>query len=416
MKRTKLIGQGGYGCVFKPSIPCDITKDSDPKLVSKLLTDENAHLEMIELDRINEIDSEYKYHIKAEEICKYNPEYNKYVKNLEQCNVVQKNGLDELSLLQYKNGGISLYDFLQKKTNYLKNKYEVISMIQNLENLFFGLKEMNINGYGHFDIKTPNIVIDPDTFKMNYIDFGLASDYSKVFEKLTNPDYNVDNSIFLNFYYVYPFEVVLLLKKTLLGFNKNMNFSIEVMKKNFNESKYENLIKRLDNFYYNKIKYYPFQSILINGSKSQIIFKNFIFKNFIMYDNYEEIFTKIISKIDTFSFGITLIHILNFITKSIDENNIKFKNELEFTSIKKTIYFLIMTMVKSNNEKRINAVNAYNYFKNNILSKLLVLEKNEKFILRETGTDLEPERKSIFGYITSIFNGQGAAAGAGNFV
>ena len=64
---------------------------------------------------------------------------------------------------------MELHFFLQNvKLNSIDQKYK---LLLGLEPLFIGLKQMYLNKFSHFDIKTLNTVINPESYQMKYIDF-----------------------------------------------------------------------------------------------------------------------------------------------------------------------------------------------------------------------------------------------------
>lgn len=407
---NRLIGQGAYGCAFKPNIPCRGEKLPKHGIISKLVHDSEAINEVNELKIINKIDPDNLYHLQPLNVCKYQTKYDDTIKDLKDCNITKKYTSDKLSIIQYKDGGLSLQVFLSKYHEHITNKNEVLLMIKTLHNMFIGLNDMSKINYGHFDIKTPNIVIDPNGFKMFFIDFGLARKFTQIYKNNINPDISKTQNLFLRNYYVYPLESVLLHKETFEYAKHNTEQFILDLSVQYKSNSF---LQEMDNFYFYIAGYYPYKSILNNKSSS---YKNII--NLINNFSYEDVFTLLIEKIDIFSFGLVMFHIIFFIKKCVNLNKITFKNPLEFEGILETILFLAKSMSNPNNIKRLNTVESLNFFEKQILPKISKLEKNEQFVI---STQIrQPERTTntntnIFGYISNIFRGN-AAAGAGNSV
>jgi hypothetical protein len=74
-KGGKLIGQGSYGCVFRPMIPCEGKTIREKGKVSKVLHMTEAYKELEETKKIDKIDPKGIYHFVAPEMCKINKKY-----------------------------------------------------------------------------------------------------------------------------------------------------------------------------------------------------------------------------------------------------------------------------------------------------------------------------------------------------
>jgi serine/threonine protein kinase len=201
MKGGDLVAQGGFGCVFRPNLPCPGEKTRTPKTISKVLAIHDAHKELGETANIDKIDPTFKYHLPTPNLCGYQP-INDYEPGMENCRIRQKVHPDRLALLQYKDGGLSLDKF--NETHAIDTVDKLKTFWREFYALFVGLDEMSQMQYTHSDIKAENIVIDPQTYNINFIDFGLASYYSQVID---DPRLQ---SKYESGYFVYPFEAVLL--------------------------------------------------------------------------------------------------------------------------------------------------------------------------------------------------------------
>ena len=64
MSKSKKIGEGSFGCVFKPSIKCKNNEiEYDINNISKLMIDNEADHEMLKYKEIQKIDKEQKFHL-----------------------------------------------------------------------------------------------------------------------------------------------------------------------------------------------------------------------------------------------------------------------------------------------------------------------------------------------------------------
>lgn len=71
----KLIGQGSYGCVFRPMIPCKGSNKRIPGKVSKFLNKNEANDEIKENTILDKIDKENIFHFKTPKKCDFNMKY-----------------------------------------------------------------------------------------------------------------------------------------------------------------------------------------------------------------------------------------------------------------------------------------------------------------------------------------------------
>ena len=127
-KKAKLIAQGTYGCVYKPSLKCvndNMENNEYLGKVSKLMTLENAEDELTEIKKISKIDPEFKYHLRPPSICSTDIKTMLKSKNISKCslqkarfeNFYKKNNkYNEPTLLLMENGGVDLSMMLKNST------------------------------------------------------------------------------------------------------------------------------------------------------------------------------------------------------------------------------------------------------------------------------------------------------------
>lgn len=182
-KGGNVIGRGGYGCVFMPSLKCKDKKHRDKNKVSKLM-------------KIKYVENEYKEIKKFKEILKKVPNYKKYYilddidyckpdklteKDLdnfnETCVPLLKMGITKetvndnlykLYSLNIPNGGIPVDKYITKMSLRIEN---INSFLVGL--LTNGILPMNKLDVYHNDIKESNILIDlHDNCRL--IDWGIS--------------------------------------------------------------------------------------------------------------------------------------------------------------------------------------------------------------------------------------------------
>ena len=171
------VGEGTYGCVYKPSLKCKEKKNAMfyKNKVSKATDYNNAKNEINEQSKIDNIDKSYTYHLHPPELCSAKPN------SIKNCNI--KKTPDTLLILE--DGGLNLKDFIDKvidsKKFTIKNKKKMIYdfWIDSYKLIEF-LSDLIKNNTFHNDLKPHNILFNTKTNKLNIIDFGLMDSYVNV--------------------------------------------------------------------------------------------------------------------------------------------------------------------------------------------------------------------------------------------
>lgn len=218
-KGGEKIGEGGFGCVVKPSIPCKLGQKSNNKYVSKIILNNKPYDYEKELEKLNyvkEIDKNNKYCISYIDECELDIDILKkrqikdiikvnyidlkrdstqftltdsnvssYLSNNEKRQIKKDYCLiDPLQPYKYRNqiqvyGGENIKPILKninnkylKKYNYIKKNYKSIC-----KHLIDGLKLMHKNEFVHRDIKLENMIYTKENNQhlFKYIDFGLSN-------------------------------------------------------------------------------------------------------------------------------------------------------------------------------------------------------------------------------------------------
>ena len=181
------IAAGGFGCIFLPPLKCKGEARSTGKVVSKLLTTRNAEKEFNEAKEIQNLlkkelgEQLYtQYFIFPEKKCEADVlskedliNFNEKCKNLTRNDINVNNinsNLSEVRILELTNGGSDLDNII----NTMKTQTEFMKFNDSLINLLTeAIVPMNHIGILHFDLKSPNILIDDD-YQMRLIDWGLS--------------------------------------------------------------------------------------------------------------------------------------------------------------------------------------------------------------------------------------------------
>lgn len=185
----KIIGEGTYGCVTKPSLKCDTPQDYTDR-VSKLMTKRDAEDELNEIEKIINIPNIDKYILRLPKIC--SPLGSKqFYDTLKKCksNSVQraaKKDAKHFRLLLLDNGGVDLYKFIHKDIYKTLNTNDVNIFLTSILQLFEGVAFFRNNDIIHHDIKLPNIVYNVKNSKIKFIDFGIMINKSEFIQSSTS--------------------------------------------------------------------------------------------------------------------------------------------------------------------------------------------------------------------------------------
>lgn len=199
MSKSTLIGEGTYGCVYRPAIKCEnATNTGIDKKVSKVMRTAEANLEYSEYDQIGNADPQQKYYLGKPQMCSMSEA--DYKANVEQsgCRILTPNSTyTDYTMLQYEDGGTDLETFAigYLKTFLAPDKQKQTDLFWlNAHSLFMGLKMFAENDILHDDVKPQNIVLKYDlakgTVRFNYIDFGLmktrSAELARVLQRAKN--------------------------------------------------------------------------------------------------------------------------------------------------------------------------------------------------------------------------------------
>lgn len=318
----KVIGEGSYGCVQQPSIPCESLPTPDFKYddyVSKLMKGKDAQKELSEFIVIGNYDTNNEYHLGTPILCK--PELTKdVIDDIEKCKYFKKTDIvdnpDKFSLLLLKYGGPDLAAFCKDHIkNFLKtdknNKSDHFWL--EVQHLIKGLKFFRDNNIVHHDIKPQNILFNLDNGKLMFIDFGLMNTASNIVEKSKTGTNNL-----AVFHWSYPFETGFMSRR-IYDYYKNTPKSMSTFRNalvkmiiNGQPNVYGIPLKRPDSFQLLFSYINPKGKQATNSAQFAHI--NDFFKGFESYaknHTYDEFLEHTAKSIDVFGLGFSLQFILN---------------------------------------------------------------------------------------------------------
>lgn len=202
----RLLGEGGFGCVFQPEIPCvkDIVHLSKKKhhirQVSKIFTvNDSVQIENAFSKMLYSWDKEGKFFVVPTKLCKTTlPEIRKN-SAADLCESLQRVRTRYVSQIVMPYAGEDLLNYLEGHIRTYSTKFSLATWIKLLNNVFIGLQIMHQQGYIHLDIKLDNIIYDGTRARIS--DFGLSTRRQKVYSNNLQ-DLSID-------YLPYPFEIIL---------------------------------------------------------------------------------------------------------------------------------------------------------------------------------------------------------------
>jgi serine/threonine protein kinase len=326
---TKIIGQGSYGCVYKPSLHCDDISKKDfnyTDYISKFMKTNNAIQELEQYLIIGKLDKNDEYHLGRPVLCK--PDVSDLKHNLANCEAINLTDFsenpDNYSLLLSKYGGKDLhYFFRYSLSSFLsRNKQmKVDKILIQIHNLIMGLQFFKQHGLVHYDIKPQNILFNSKQMEMRYIDFGLMTFKNKII----NESKNSDNWLGI-YHWSYPFDCGMM-NQTSFTHYKNLSTSEKQTFKNKFAEIIINETQPLHNDHisikspagFKVVFTYLNPSYKIPDKTTQYSYVDEFFNglNDMIEDgkSYEHILNKIIDSIDIYSLGFTLQFIVNSLFK-----------------------------------------------------------------------------------------------------
>jgi len=226
-KKRQIIGEGAYGCVFKPSLQCAKKPSANfnyNDYVSKFMKNKNAEIELKEFVFIGKIDPTNEYHLGDPIMCEPDFYDTELINDIKHCRNINKNDFlnneikDNYSLLLIKYGGPDLKDLCMNHIiKYISTNKEnnTNNFWLEVHHLIKGLKFFKDNGIVHNDIKPQNILFNLETGKMKYIDFGLMRTKNEI---ITSSKKNKNNAGV--FHWSYPFECAYMNKSRFVDYKE----------------------------------------------------------------------------------------------------------------------------------------------------------------------------------------------------
>jgi serine/threonine protein kinase len=318
-----VVGEGGYGCVHKPSLECEtmpIPGFDYNDYVSKLMTSKNASTELKEFVTIGRVDPKNEYHLGKPILCK--PKLDDEFKHaVAKCNKLSTNGAvtsnpNRFSLLILKDGGVDLQSLCDKKlTKYLETNKEkkTDQFWLEVHHLIKGLLFFKKNNIVHNDIKPQNILFNLEDGSMKYIDFGIMRSKEEIIKTSAT-----NNNGFGIFSWSFPLDCGFMEKNKFDEYaesKKKHLMKMELMAMIINGSKVNRYKFPLNRPRAFKILFtYLNPENVVPDETTQIGYIKSFFDGFnalIEKNNYYQILERITDSIDVYGLGFSLQYIAN---------------------------------------------------------------------------------------------------------
>lgn len=329
-EQAKVVGEGAYGCIHKPSLHC---KTGSKKIksysgkVSKILTAKHADKELAEYDIIANIDKNNAYYLgKPVECAPEKSDYNETA--IAKCKYKKRimDDFDHSKLLIMNDGGLNLEKFAEKiKRAYHENKKAGGEIMETFwlefHRVFLGIKSFLDHGIMHYDMKPQNIVYNEQTHRMNLIDFGLTRTVDSVIQSSTTSTNGMGH-----YHWSFPFETNFHNKSNyeiMAGWNKDEknNYYSRMLNHIASDSTDDNTLA-FRNFFSHTLDSHPRRDALFE-KYMQAFYENLVE---IKIENYDAFLKKSLETFDGYGTAIAIAVVVGLTRKFIPN---KFAKELD---------------------------------------------------------------------------------------
>lgn len=368
----KVISEGAYGCVFRPSINCNGKQNKNNKYVSKIQVYDDTAINEIEISKkINKyVNRKDLMFAPIESACDVN--INKIKDSTkEECNILKKKRKRYVNMRIRFVDKLIFFEYMKQESN--KNILNIF--LDNFNYLMLSISKLIENNIIHMDLKGNNILVDTKKNIPIIIDFGLSIDFNKLtgldnaMEAITKnreksistfiSGMNINNSYLNKCFYVYGPDYYVWCPEI-----HYINYLVNV-----NDSPNKDEIKQICNSIIDGIV------VLKRLYNDEFINK----MKLVLYNYYERFYKKprdecILDLLqyantwDTYSLSMIFLRILSYIISNIEnlEDKYRIKNNGEFI---KSFSKILLYNIHPNPSKRytiennIDKINEYIYYK-----------------------------------------------------
>jgi len=179
---SEVIGEGAFGCVVQPTLPCNTphidSKKHPEKYLSKIMLKETAKKEIREFELLSQIPKIHQYIVPKPHLCKpkETPAFHRTVKKCKNKRFRRSNARFAMFIIE--NGGVDLDDFTTQLIFDLSPR-DVRLFLNNIVNLLEAICLLYDYKVIHHDIKLQNVVYNIRTGQLRLIDFGKTKTFEQ---------------------------------------------------------------------------------------------------------------------------------------------------------------------------------------------------------------------------------------------
>jgi hypothetical protein len=307
-----VIGEGGFGCVHRPSLKCKSetkTKINYNNKTSKVLLKSEALKELKEYNQVKKIDKDNDFYLGVPKKCTPDTSLQSNIDAFNMCKISKETSLNKTDLFIMNDGGENIKQYVLKMNQWNLDESNLakceLFLLESLR-LFRALLVFNEHGVIHFDMKPHNIVYNESANRLNIIDFGLLIKKTDILERAKKSSYHK------RFWFNHPWEITYLKR---IEFDKI---------KPRGGSEFDNVIKLMQKPGTHEYKHVnTFMSYIIEKEtvdeglkQKQDKYDEFFncYKQFFKGDlenknyTYDTFSNKLLDTIDSYGLGFTLLH------------------------------------------------------------------------------------------------------------
>jgi len=342
MTTPEVIGEGGFGCVFKPSLSCADKTVSYKNKLSKWMLSKEAIAEMQEYTIISKADKKGDFYTGKPTRCtlKQTPAA---IRAIKKCDIYNeklklktaKELNEETALLIIGDGGDDLEKWVRKVVKAGSPTKEVNTFWREFRRLFLGIQTFLKNDLVHHDLKPQNIVYKSENHRINYIDFGLMRSTKTEATKCS-----VKNACRNKSHWNYPIDVMILNRSTYERLaRQSVAERTTLLKKYISNLRQKTSMAFVKAFF--DMHTYIFRK---EDTALRTRFYNKYWKEFedlimaVKPENYMDFLNKSLTTFDVFGLGLSITFVLSRVKKYMDTGVVEQLYELAFNMMTPNVF------------------------------------------------------------------------------